>query len=206
MAPRKVRTDPGGPARRGTRSNVALSRGSRCLPGGSSLAQLLYSQRGAENWNLGGTSRALTVAEILRWVDAHHARTGEWPDERSGAIPECPGETWLAVHGAIRRGDRGLRRGSSMALFLAEHRGLPHRLRRPDLLIPQIVSWAERIPPRNGQWPNSQSGRIPESPGRDSGHRPLRPSERPARPAPRHDTRAALRPRTRAQITRRERG
>jgi hypothetical protein len=64
----------------------------------------------------------LEIEQILVWADAHHARTGEWPTAMSGLIPEAPGETWTAVHLAIRRGGRGLPGGSSLPRLLREHR------------------------------------------------------------------------------------
>ncbi len=54
----------------------ALRDGKRGLPGVSSLARLLASQRGRRNQR---QRPALTVEQILAWADAHHERTGEWP-------------------------------------------------------------------------------------------------------------------------------
>ncbi len=72
----------------------------------------------------------LTVRRILRWADAYHARTGRWPDGRSGPIPEAPGETWRAVESALSRGGRGLPGGSSLVRLLSKSRGDKRRSRR----------------------------------------------------------------------------
>ena len=85
--------------------NAALEGGARGLPAGSSLAQLLHEHHGVPN-----KSRLprLTVPMILRFADAWHRRTGEWPTSLSGAVPEMPGLTWTAVNLALHQGLRGL--------------------------------------------------------------------------------------------------
>jgi hypothetical protein len=69
----------------------------------------------------------LTVAEILRWADAHRRRTGAWPGVTSGPVAGAPGETWPALDKALRRGGRGLPGGGSLARLLRRERGLPER-------------------------------------------------------------------------------
>ena len=56
--------------------------------------------------------RPLTIAQILSWADAHHARTGRWPTENSGPVEGAPRDSWPAVCAALRQGLRGLPRGS----------------------------------------------------------------------------------------------
>lgn len=73
----------------------------------------------------------LTIDEILRWADAHHERTGQWPRNRSGSIPGSNGETWYKVEGALKDGRRGLPGGMTLTRLLAEHRGV--RTKRRDL-------------------------------------------------------------------------
>src|SRR5262249_9576598 len=71
-----------------------LRLGLRDFPGGSSLAQLLAQELGARNIH---DLPPLTIEQILRWADEHHARTGEWPTAKSGVIPNSGGETWASV-------------------------------------------------------------------------------------------------------------
>jgi hypothetical protein len=102
------------------RIHESLRLGSRGLPGGSSLARLLAQRRGVPN------DKALprwTVQQILAWAEAHRARTGAWPTQHSGAIPEAPGESWHKVDGALRNGYRGLPGGSSLYQLLQARRG-----------------------------------------------------------------------------------
>jgi hypothetical protein len=106
---------------------AALANGKRGLPGGSSLARLLAASRGARN--ISDLSQ-LRLAEILAWADAHHARTGEWPNIRSGPIPEAPGENWQSVQSALYAGLRGLPGGSSLPSLLAKERGKKRTCRR----------------------------------------------------------------------------
>lgn len=123
---------------------MALLKGLRGLPGGSSLARLLAEYRGKRNRaRLPPYSRQ----QILAWADAHRQRTGNWPTGASGPITEAPGETWHAVEMALVLGRRGLPGGSSLARFLAEHRGKRNHFRRI------------------GRWPIERSGPIQDAPG-----------------------------------------
>jgi hypothetical protein len=140
----------------------AMRMGLRGLPGGSSLAQLLAARRGIRNQS---SLPELTVEQILEWADSYHARTGEWPKERSGAIVEAPGETWKRVEGSLRAGHRGLPADFSLARVLAEQRGVPNKQARPRLELEQILAWAEAYRQRHGKWPSGVSGAIPEAPG-----------------------------------------
>jgi hypothetical protein len=98
--------------------NRALARGSRGLSGGSSVARLLAERRGKRNKS---RTPPLTAEQILRWAEAHHARTGRWPTRSSGAVPEAPGENWSAVLGALYAGYRGLPGGDTLARLLRRH-------------------------------------------------------------------------------------
>jgi hypothetical protein len=93
----------------------ALRQGHRGLPGGSSLAQLLAAGRGVRNKS---SLPRLTLKQIRAWAKAHRERTGAWPGERAGPIPEATGETWKAVDVALKQGLRGLPGGSSLAKLL----------------------------------------------------------------------------------------
>ncbi len=162
-------------------SNVATSLrdGTRGFVGGQTLAQLLAEYRGTRNLK---QLPALTEAQILAWADDYFAQTGRWPNAHSGAVALAPGETWSAITTALARGQRGLRGGSRLAQLLAEHRGVPNRMRRPRLTEKQILDWAERHFERTGTWPGGGSGPVADAPGEnwraieaalDQGHRGL---------------------------------
>ncbi len=128
------------------------------LPGGSSLTVLLRKRRGSAR---NCYSTPLTKKLILKWADAHHERTGEWPTDRSGPIPESPGTTWQAVMTALHSGYRGFRGGVTLGQFLAEHRGAPLRRKRSGkLTIAQILEWVDAHHDRTGEWPIRSSGTI----------------------------------------------
>ena len=65
---------------------------------------------------------------------------------------------------ALCKGRRQMPGGSSLALLLAEKRGVPHRANRPDLTIAIILAWADAFYARTGRWPNLESGAILEAP------------------------------------------
>ena len=98
---------------------MALSKGHRGLPRGSSLPRLLAEHCGVHKrvlrpqWN---------ETLILGWAKAHRKRMGRWPTKDSGAIREAPGTTWSAVHQALRSGHRGLPGGFSLRRFLESNR------------------------------------------------------------------------------------
>jgi len=95
----------------------ALSKGTRGLDGGTSLAKLLQDRHGVR---IRHHSPDLTVSEILEWANRHRTRTGAWPSEKSGEIVDAPGETWLGVCVALRRGRRGIVEKTNLARLLRE--------------------------------------------------------------------------------------
>lgn len=107
----------------------------------------------------------LTEDQILVWADAYFAREGEWPNDNSGDIPEAPGESWMTVEAALSLGLRGLPGGSTLARFLAEHRGRFNLQEPPSLTIAEILAWADAWHAATGRWPTHLSGKIPGAGG-----------------------------------------
>ena len=66
----------------------------------------------------------LSIPQVLAWADVHHARTGEWPTVKSGAVADEASEHWKAICEALTYGYRGLPGGSSLPKLLAEARGV----------------------------------------------------------------------------------
>jgi hypothetical protein len=142
--------------------DTALRLGARGLPGGRSLARLLAECRGVRHRR---RPPRLTIAQILRWADAHHARTGAWPKAGDGAIADAPGDTWLAVDMALRHGRRGLAGGLTLALLLANERQARNAWSRPSLTAGQVLAWADAVHERTGDWPHAESGAVADAPG-----------------------------------------
>lgn len=141
--------------------DTALREGLRGLPGGSSLAQLLKKYFGVGNIQ---SLPQLSIEEIKNCILMYKERTNEWPNEKSGSIPELPGETWAKVMSALHKGGRGLPGGSSLAK-LSQDLGKRNPKNLPKLTIEQISQWAEAHHKRTGEWPTKDSGSIPEVPG-----------------------------------------
>ncbi len=139
-----------------------LQRALRGLPDKSSIAKLLEAHRGVRNVSC---PPSLTEGEILAWADAHHVRTGMWPNYNSGAVMESPEETWMSVHMALQNGNRGLPGESSLARLLAEFRGVRNVANLPPLSEPQILAWADAHRASTGDWPKSTSGPVADAPG-----------------------------------------
>jgi hypothetical protein len=168
--PRKDSGAVGTSAERWSAINVALTKGNRGLPGGSSLARLLAARRGVRNKK--GLPR-FTVPQILHWADSYHRRTGTWPHPKTKpGIPGTNGETWLAVDSALRAGLRGLPGGSSLPQVLATHRRVRNLAGLPPLSADRVLAWADAFHARTGEWPKQKHGRevIPGSGGETWGN------------------------------------
>jgi hypothetical protein len=110
---------------------------------------------------MAGGKSALTVAQVLTWADAHHARTGRWPratEPGPSSLP--PGEIWRNIDTALRQGHRGLPGGDSLRRLLARRRGV----RRP-LTVRGVLRWADEHYRRAGRWPSSATGPVVGAPG-----------------------------------------
>jgi hypothetical protein len=144
------------------RIDKALTRGSRGLSGRSSLAKLHLEGRQVQHHL---ALLPLNEGQILLWADAHHNRTGEWPQCKAGPVVDAPDETWSGVNAALERGLRNLPVGSSLAKLLAQQRGVPNRADRPLLTVEQIFQWVSLHYRRTGQWPKRDSGPVVDAPG-----------------------------------------
>jgi hypothetical protein len=110
----------------------------------------------------------LTLPLILKWIDSHKSRTGEWPNRRSGPVKSGHlGDNWRKIDNALKLGLHGLEGGSFLALLLVEARGVRIARHAPDLDEEQILAWADRHRERTGNWPTEDSGAVPVEPGED---------------------------------------
>src|SRR5262245_59064873 len=107
----------------------------------------------------------LSEPQILAWADAFHARTGRWPGQRSGVIPDSLGETWARVEDALQQGLHGLQGGSSLARLLHAWRGVRNIGQLPPLTAKLNIAWARAHRQRSGEWPTAHSGRVVGSNG-----------------------------------------
>ena len=135
----------------------SLKGGRRGLPAGSSLANLLAIHRKVRNIQ---ALPPLTVEQILVWADAHNEATGEWPNQKSGKVPDTD-ETWERIDRSLRRGLRGLVGKSSLPKLLSVYRNVRNSKTLPLLTIPQILVWANAHKKATGNWPHTNSGPVP---------------------------------------------
>lgn len=140
----------------------ALLAGLRGLPRGGSLLRLLKRHRGVRS---AFRPPPLSMAKVLRWIDAHHARTGRWPTYKSGRVHDAPSETWRAIDKALQAGRRGLPGDLTLARVLSTKRGVRHRTRPPALSVSQILDWVDRHHARTGEWPHAHAGAIADGGG-----------------------------------------
>lgn len=128
----------------------------------NSIAQLLQAHRGKRN-----TKRLpnLSIAQVLRWADAHFRRMGQWPIGKTIPIPESGGETWKGIDEALRLGRRGFRPHQTLARLLQKNRDVRNRRNLSPLTISQVLNWCDADHARTGRWPTSQSGAVQGAPG-----------------------------------------
>jgi hypothetical protein len=109
----------------------------------------------------------LSISQILKAADDYYAREKKWPQAKSAGFVACNTEqvTWRNVDQALRKGLRKLPAGSSLAMLLAQHRGVRNRKALPRLSVRQILFWADLHQERTGEWPTRESGQIEEAPG-----------------------------------------
>lgn len=153
---------PEGPGETWLGVQAALYLGVRGVTRRTTLARFLKKHLGVA---IRGQPPNLSQRQILRWADAHFARTGTWPTAYSGRVFGAPGENWQKIDAALRNGSRTLSPGSSLARLLAERRGVPNQADRPRLKIREILAWADAYHRRIGSWPTKDSGPVPESDG-----------------------------------------
>jgi hypothetical protein len=110
-------TVPGAPGETWNAVDLALSRGTRGLRGGETLAELLARYRGRRHKQ---EPPELGIDQILAWAEAYRTLYGVWPTAHTGAIG-ATGETWLAIDKALRAGTRGIPGGSSLARLVRQH-------------------------------------------------------------------------------------
>ena len=142
--------------------DMALKLGLRGLPGGTTLSRLIAANRVV---HVDRTRKKITFDQISEWVDAYHARTGEWPQGESGEIPEAPGETWRKIDSLIRRRTSQDDEPLSLAKYLHKTRGVRIHNLLPPLTEEQILRWVDSHLERTGALPTAQSGEVADAPG-----------------------------------------
>ena len=140
----------------------ALRKGTRGLPGESSLAKLL-SDRGLKSTPK--HAPRLTYQQILRWADRHKRVKRQYPTAACGLVIGAPEESWHAIASALLTGSRGLPTGLSLAGLLEKYRGRRNPVCPPPLTYEMILKWADDHFKRSGNWPTCDDGAIRDQPG-----------------------------------------
>lgn len=107
----------------------------------------------------------LSVEQVLAWADHHLAEAGQYPRIFSGAVRAHPVENWRKIDNAFRYGLRGLPGDTSLAQFLAEHRGKRNPSDLPPLDEEQVLAWADAHRMRMGRWPVENDQEVADAPG-----------------------------------------
>jgi hypothetical protein len=141
----------------------ALYKGSRGLPGGSSLADALEKAGHKKNIQ---KQPYITVEQILEAAVQFHSRTSKWPSQHTkeivpdGALKDM---TWQAIHTTLYKGTRGLPGGSSLPDELEKAGHKKNRSKQPDITVAQILEAAVNWHTRTKDWPSGDiKERIPD--------------------------------------------
>ncbi len=136
--------------------------GRRGMSGKTTLCRLLEKHRGVRPsvWR-----PLLNEKMILRWAKVHYRRTNQWPNMRSGPIVGVQGESWNNVDAALRKGNRGLSGGTSLARILPARRRARPSYRSTPLDREEVILWAKAHCRRTGKWPTKYSGPVDDAPG-----------------------------------------
>ncbi|MFL5241022.1 MAG: DEAD/DEAH box helicase family protein [Gemmataceae bacterium] len=145
----------------------ALSKGIRGCPGGSSLARFLEESLGVRNpKNL----PKITEEWICERAKFHRARTGNWPNSKSGKLLNASGETWANINARLHQGGRGLPGGSSLIQLLEKSFGVRNTLNLPRITEEWLFERASFHLEKTGKWPNSKSGELLDAPAETWGN------------------------------------
>ena len=135
----------------------ALYRGTRGLPGGSSLPQLLAKHRDYQN---NSNLPDFTEKQILSWCDKFYEINNRYPNVEDGQIFDT-NETWNGINRSLYRGNRGLSGGSSLVRLLEKERGVINRMNLLDLTEERILELCdEYYNKHNNKYPKVRSGII----------------------------------------------
>ncbi len=138
-----------------------LRDGSRGLPGGISLADLLAEHRGARKRAMASD---FDVESILAKADSYYKKHAKWPKFNSGPVSGWPGETWQKVNSALSKGIRGLHGGSTLTQLLYERRGADMFAWAPRLTYDKILAWVDSHYAFTNKWPHDRDGEIADAP------------------------------------------
>ena len=140
----------------------ALQKGTRGLPGGSSITKLLSKHRDIRS---SAYLADLTEEQIILWAKEWFEKNGKWPTSISGQIEGSGGETWGAIQAALPVGGRGLPRKITLADLLQEQGLKKNKQNQECLSEEKILNWADQYHEKNEKWPNRNSGQIEDSEG-----------------------------------------
>ena len=166
----------------------ALSRGTRGLPGGSSLARLLLKYRGVRRH---ARHPPLSFDQILQWADGYRKRTGRWPKADIGS------DTRIKRRNVVSSAERAVRGEARSAAGLVAGKALGEASRRPQ--SSRIAPTQRAHDPSLGQGSSAPHGKAtqskfrpnPEVKRRELGRRQRRAKSWPSRTAGRIVTGAA---------------
>lgn len=133
---------------------------------------------GIEKRRLKSTGRnpRVTISHEVRWpelseqlilalAEEYYTKFGRWPNTNSGKINPTSADSWRAINFCLKKGQRGLPGGSSLARLLNQGRGVPIYHDVTQLTYEQILCWADAHFKLNGAWPTEDSGPVADTAG-----------------------------------------
>jgi hypothetical protein len=131
--------------------SIALRKGLRGLPGGTSLPRLLDTHGLVRNHL---SAMVLTPELIVGWMRVFQRTHGVLPSENTiEPVPGQPLESWPAIASALRSCNRGLPPGLSLAKLKEKHFSWRNAKNTPPLTVDQVVAWMRVFMSKHGRLP-----------------------------------------------------
>jgi hypothetical protein len=139
----------------------AMSKGTRGLAKGLSLAQFIQKEFGISNHY---SLPPISVSIILQWINAFIKKYNRKPTQNDGIIEFARSEykniTWHSVNFFLWKGGRGLPKGSSLAQFIEKKLGIRNRNIPPSFTEDQILDWIGQYFVKYKKKPTKTSGIV----------------------------------------------
>jgi len=118
--------------------DASLKRGQNGLPGGDSVANMIYRYFGKKNIK---NLHNLYIDEIVDWMILFEKEYGKYPTQQDNrVIKEMGEETWKSINSSLLAGRRGLEK-SSLGKIKEKYFDVKNQKNLPKLSISQIIEW-----------------------------------------------------------------
>ena len=105
--------------------------------------------------------KLISMQQVLNWCNKYINKYKKYPTQNS--IKKVKGmkkNTWMQIHSALTRGDRGLSKTGGLTKLLAKEYGYIHKKNTKDLNVKNIINWMKLEFKKRGVWPNANDKEV----------------------------------------------